>query len=361
MGGVSAIIGAVALLGFLVFLAGVGLVVVAASQGRPVRTGVLLAVAGLAFGLLLSVISRGVIVVQPQEVAVVFQTLSGDLENPRGPGTHIIIPVVQEATTYPVRQQEYSMTDASEDGSSNDAIVARTLDGQEVRLDVTVLFNIDPTQVNLVHQRWQDTYLLEFVRPTVRNLVRNQVSEFAAEDIYGAQRARMESEAEETIRTAFDREGFELTGFLVRSVSFSSDFAQAIEDKEVEEQNRQRADTEAQRRIIEAEGQANAEIERATGSARARLIEAQAEAAALAAISEQIMGNPALIQYEYINQLADNVSLVLLPSNSPFLFDLASLPDAIEGFEPPPVPSLQDLEDAAGIQDEEEEEQSSGN
>ena len=47
MGGVSAFLGLLSLLGFLIFLAGVGLVVMSASQGRPVRRGIFLAAAGL--------------------------------------------------------------------------------------------------------------------------------------------------------------------------------------------------------------------------------------------------------------------------------------------------------------------------
>ncbi|MFW5748312.1 MAG: SPFH domain-containing protein [Chloroflexota bacterium] len=344
MGGVSAIIGAIALLGFLAFLAGVGIVVVSASQGRPVRGGIIMAVLGLAFGLILSVISQGVIVVQPQEVAVVFQTLNGQLENPRGAGTHIIIPVVQEATIYPVRQQEYTMSDSEEEGNVNDAIVARTFDGQEVRLDVTVLFNIKADNVNELHQRWQDTYLLEFVRPTVRNLVRTQVAQYEAEAIYGAQRAEMEGRAGDAIRAAFEREALELTGFLVRSLNFSADFAQSIENKEVEEQDRQRAETEAQRRRIEAEGRANAVIAEAEGEARATILRAEAQARALSLISEQIAANPSLIQYEYIQSLADNISLALIPSNSPFLFDFESienLPEPQTDFSAPQIPDVE--------------------
>jgi hypothetical protein len=45
-----------------------------------------------------------------------------------------------------------------------------------------------------------------------------------------------------------------------------------------------------------------------------------------------------LIQYEYIQRLAENVTLALIPSNSPFLFDFDSiqgLPDAQPNFRAP--------------------------
>lgn len=343
MGGISSVIGALALIGFLAFLAGVGMVVVSASQGRNVRNGIMLSVAGLVAGLLLTVVSQGIIVVEPQQVAVVFQTLSGRLEEPRGPGTHIIIPVLQEATIYPVRQQEYTMADATEQlgQRGDDAIVARTRDGQEVRIDVTVLFNVNPAQVNQVHERWQMTFLDQFVRPTVRNLVRNEVALYAAEDIYGVSRAELESRAEANIRLAFEREGLNLTGFLVRALNFSPDFAEAIERKEIEAQELQRAQTEALRVQTEAGGQAEAAIERARGDAEATILRAQAQAEALSLISAQIAANPSLIQYEYIQRLADNVTLALIPSNSPFLFDFDSiqnLPQPNPDFQPPAIP-----------------------
>ncbi len=343
MGGISSVIGALALIGFLAFLAGVGIVVVSASQGRPVRNGIMLSVVGLVAGLLLTVVSQGIIVVEPQQTAVVFQTLTGNLDEPRGPGTHIIIPVLQDATTYPIRQQEYTMADASEQMGQrgDDAIVARTRDGQEVRIDVTVLFNINATQVNLIHERWQDTYLEQFVRPTVRNLVRNEIALYNAEAIYGVSRAELESRAEANIRLAFEREGLNLTGFLVRALNFSPDFAESIERKEIEAQELQRAQTEAERVETEARGQADAAIEEARGDAQATILRAQAQAEALSLISAQIAANPALIQYEYIQQLSDNVTLALVPSNSPFLFDFDSIQNLPEGqgdFEAPTVP-----------------------
>lgn len=349
MGGISSIIGAIALLGFLVFLAGVGMVVVSASQGRPVRGGILLAIIGLVFGVLLSVVSQGVIVVEPQERAVVFETLSGNLGDPRGPGTHIIIPVLQEAKVYQVRQQEYTMSGDPNEGAQigDDAVVARTSDGQEVRLDVTVLFNIDPAQVNLVHTRWEDDYLARFVRPTVRNLVRNEVSLYSAEELYGTERTEMETSTETSIREAFQLEGLQLTGFLVRAINFTPEFSAAIEEKEIERQKLQRAQTEAERVRTEAQGRADAAIEQARGESEAAILRAEAQAEALRLVSEQLASNPLLIQYEYIRNLSDNINLALIPSNSPFLFDYESLTNLPQSTSPTTQPQSSATEEPA--------------
>ena len=69
-----------------------------------------------------------------------------------------------------------------------------------------------------------------------------------------------------------------------------------------------------------------------------RKISAAAEAEALRLISEQIAANPQLIQYQYVQNLSDQVRLILVPSNSPFLFDFNSLTQANPDFTAPAVP-----------------------
>ena len=83
--------------------------------------------------------------------------------------------------------------------------------------------------------------------------------------------------------------------------------------------------TEAQTAQTQAQGRANAAIAAAEGEAQSIEIRAKAQAEALRLVSEQIAANPSLIQYQYVQNLSDNVQLILLPSNSPFLFDLNSL------------------------------------
>lgn len=356
--GVSSVFSLVALIGFLLLIGGVALAVLSSSQGRPARGGVLMAGIGLIIGLVFSLISQSVIIVGTNERAVVFNTLSGNLETPRLPGTNLVLPVVQQATIYNIGQQEYTMSGTSNEGDiqGDDAVEARTVDGQRVLMDVTIIFSVDPTNVNTLHQRWQGVdrnnrdqrYRSELIRPTTRSFVRDVVSEFRAEDIYGVRRAEMEDGIQSSLAVRLAEEGLTLTDFLVRNLNFSDDFTQAIEDAQIAEQetNRarlqvQRIQQEAEQVRAEAEGARDAEIARAEGSAQAIVLRARAEAEALRLVSQQIAANPALIQYQYVQNLSDNVSLVLVPSTSPFLFDfqsLADLPGGNADFAAPDVP-----------------------
>ncbi len=337
--GISSILGALSLLGFLLFLGGIATVVLSASQNRPVRGGVLLAVVGIIIGILFSVISQGILIVQPTEVAVIFNTLNGDLEDPpRTAGTHIVVPVLQTVTIYPISQQEYTMSGTSNEGArtGNDAVRARTVDGQEVSLDITVLYAIDPTKANIVHTRWPVGYQDNFIRPTVRGFVRDTISQYRAVDIYGEQRTAVETNIQDLLAIRMAEEGFTLSDVLVRDITFSDQFSQSIENAQIAQQEAERARLVVQQRQQEAEqaravaaGERDAAITRAEGEAQAIVLRAEAEAQALELVAQVLSDNPNLIQYQYVQNLSDNVQLMLVPSNSPFLFDFQSLTESV--------------------------------
>ena len=348
--GLSAILGAASFVGALLVILGIGLAVVASSQGKGTRGGAILAILGVFLFFAFQLISRGVIVVQPTQVAVVFRTLSGELITPREAGTHVIVPVFEEAILYPINIQEYTMSGRSAEGqlSGDDGVRARTQDGQVVLMDVTVFYRVEPTTVNDLHVRWYETtvgranYENEFVRPTVRALVRDVVSKFTAREIYGETRTEMREEMARVVRERFAGESLSLTDLLLRDVTFSDQFTAAIEQAQVAEQEALRAQIrvqqisqEADQRRVRAAGERDAAIAGAEGEAQSIILRAQAEAEALRLVSEQVAANPGLIQYLYVQNLSDNVSIALVPSNSPFLFDFNSLPQADPNFVAP--------------------------
>lgn len=340
---ISGIFQILALGGFLLGFAGVAMVVASASQNRPVRGGVVTAVAGIVVGVVMLLISQGLLVVGPTERAVVFNTVSGRLETPRQSGISIVIPGIQVVTIYPVSRQSYTMSGNPQEGSSTaDPIAARSVDGQEVTIDMTVIFRLqDGEGLNTIHRDWSNEpggYLEGLIRPTVRSTVRDVVASFEAESIYGIGREEMDAEIERRLIEILSDDGIIITDSLVNDINFSNEFINAIEAKQVEEQQLQRARTEAERRRAEATGLADAEIERARGEAQAIMVRAAAEAEALRLVSEQIAANPNLIQYTYITELSDNVNLALIPSNSPFLFDMNTFTEIGDDFVAPEVP-----------------------
>jgi len=338
--GFTGVLQIIALGGFLLGVLGIALVVMAVTQQRPMRGGVSLAAIGFTVGVLFLIISNGFLEVGVTESAVVYNTLSGRLEEPRGPGVHVIFPWYQ-VTKYVTNQQEYTMSELADEGArtGNDQVTARSVDGQEVFMDVTILYRVPGENVNRVHQDWNNAIYQEvFIRPSVRSVIRDVVSGYQAEEIYGVKRNDLQVQIKEELAARMLDRGFELTDVLLRNISFSEQFTQAIEDKQIEEQKLQQSQTAAQRRETEAKGNANAAIETARGEAEARLVQARAEAEGLRLISDQLAANPNLLQYIYIQALAPDIKLALIPSNTPFLFDSSTFTDLAPGFSAPAVP-----------------------
>ncbi|NDJ54383.1 MAG: hypothetical protein GYB68_15040 [Chloroflexi bacterium] len=343
-----------AVLGFVIFLfvaaifAGVGLAVVNTSRGRKAQPGVIVAVVGVVGTLILGPLNAGLVLVQPDQVGVVFrQTGRGEasLREPLQAGLNWVVPFIDQVELYSTAQRSVTMADSEGDNRVAGAITARSSDGQEVLIDVTVIFRVNPIEINRIHRDWRQSFPQAFIVPQTRSEVRDAVSNFGAEDIYAGGRAALEADIFDQLNTKLQAEGFILSDILVRNLTFSPEFTNAIEQRQIAEQEAQRAvflvqqaEQTAEQARVEAQGEADAVVINAQGEADAIVIRAEAEAEGLALINSILEDNPNLIQWQYINELGENVNLIIIPSNSPFLFDLQQLLEA-SGGETIPVPT----------------------
>ena len=118
---------------------------------------------------LISLLSSAVVFVQPTDVGVVISLVSpgGIRPQPLRSGLHVIIPVLENEVSYPISWQTYTMSGKPTEGqkTGDDSIRARTSDGQEVRLDSSIIFRISQDRVVTLHIDWQSRYIDDFVRP----------------------------------------------------------------------------------------------------------------------------------------------------------------------------------------------------
>ena len=123
---------------------------------------------------LISLLSAAVVFVQPTDVGVVISLVSpgGIRPQPLRSGLHVIIPVLENEVSYPISWQTYTMSGKPTEGqkTGDDSIRARTSDGQEVRLDSSIIFRISQDRVVTLHIDWQSRYIDDFVRPVVRGV-----------------------------------------------------------------------------------------------------------------------------------------------------------------------------------------------
>ena len=262
--------------------------------------------------------------IPPQEVGVVISLLSpgGIRPQPLRAGLHWIVPIAEWNETYPIAWQTYTMsgstvTDSAEGTSGEgpqDSIRARTSDGQEVYLDTSIIFRIDEQQVVALHVEWQKRYVTDLVSPLIRGEVRSQISQFTAREVNSSARRDLEITLDRQLREQLGEKGLLVDRFLLRDITFSPEFVAAIESKQVAVEQRDQANYEAERVRTLAEGDADAVLTRANGQAEA-----------LKLIGDALAQNQELVTYHYIEKLAPNVRVMLVPNNAPFLLPLPDL------------------------------------
>lgn len=270
----------------------------------------------LAIGI--SLLSIALVFVEPTQVAVVVSVVSpgGVRPQPLLPGLHWILPVLERDVLYPVVWQTYTMAGRPNEGakSGDDSIRARTSDGQEVRIDCSVIFRLNPDRAVVLHSDWQNRYIEDFVRPTVRSVVRTQVSQFKVREVNSSARKDLEALLDRLLRDNFAEKGLLLDKFLLRDITFTPEYAAAIEDKQVALEGEEQTLHEAQ--------QAR---NRAAGKADAIKTEAQAQSEALKLIADALKADPQLLTYQYIDKLSPNIRAMLVPNNNPLILPLPNL------------------------------------
>ncbi len=329
------------------------LAIVRASRGQKVQAistaTLVLAVAAV----ILTSVSAGLVFIQPEERGVVISAVApkGYREEALQPGLRWIIPFLENVVTYKISRQTYTMSVVHEEGQvfGDDSILARTADGQEVKVDASVIYAVDPDQVIKVHIEWQDRFSNELVRPLSRGVIRDVISQYGVEEVYSSKRLELTNQIREDMGTRMRDNGLLLIEFVLRNITFSPEYAASVEQKQIAEQLAQQAKFIVEQRKQEAEqarqvaqGLADASVIKAKGEAEARLIEAQAEAQALLNISTAVANNQDLINYLYILKINPNIQAMLLPNNVPFLFPLPTMgpfPLPTDEATPTPYPS----------------------
>lgn len=326
------------------------------SQRRDAKVNIILVLVLLIGGLGLNTLASGLVFVDQFEAGVVVSPLTpgGVRPGPLTAGIHWIIPFVESVDRFSIAKQEYTMSGSTNEGAiqGNDAVEARTSDGQQVFIDATVRYYVDQTKIVELRRTWQsqDRYIQGFVRPTTRNVIYNTASQYKVEEIYGAKRAELQQSIQDQLAAEFTKQGLILDALQLRNVTFSAEYAQSIEQKQIAQQQSeqakllvQKAQQEAEQLRASAKGQADAVATRAQGDAEAVVIKAKADAEALRLIAEALKTNPDLLTYTYIQKLAPNVGLILLPAsgNNPFILDLNQLQNQLpKTTTPSTTPSL---------------------
>ena len=152
---------------------------------------------------------------KPPGVVITAVSQGGVRPQPLRGGLKWIIPILEEVQVYPIHWQTYTMSGKPAEGekAGDDSIRARTKDGQEVRLDSSIIFRLDVNQVVRVHIDWQDRYVEEFIRPLMRGILRSEVSQFTVDEVNSSARKDLEATLDRILKEELLDKGIILDRF----------------------------------------------------------------------------------------------------------------------------------------------------
>jgi regulator of protease activity HflC (stomatin/prohibitin superfamily) len=315
-------------------VAGLGMTaVIRASRNQNVKGLSSLTLGVLVLAVVLTLVGAGLVFIEPTEAGVVITILGqgGLRPDPLLPGLHWIVPFVERVELYPTTTQTFTMARTASEGETQGLITveARTSDGQRIFVDSSVIFKIEPAAVIQIHKTWQRRYQDDLILPQARGIIRDAVSQYRVDEVLSTKRFEMTAHITEELKDVLAQNGLTLVDFVLRDITFTEEYAQSIEQKQIAEQQALQAKFVVEQKKQEAEqarqvaqGQADAAVIAAKGAAEAQIIQAQAQAQANELIGKSLQENPEILQYQYILKLAPGVQTIFIPSGNQFILPL---------------------------------------
>jgi len=265
--------------------------------------GRLLRLAGVALGLLalLVLVPTMMTYINPGHVGIVIHRVGGGVDPvPLSPGIHARNPLTTGIEEYPTFMQTLVLTRGQSEGSSgNDEINVNSVEGQPLSLDVSMSFELDPAKVPALYSTFrsdiatiQHNYVKQAIRQSLQEVVGNE--EIAA--IIGPKKFETTSRVSRLLEQRLSPYGIMVKQFTINELRAPPSVIEAINQKNVMQQQGLTAQNELQKNQFQAQGDSI----KAAGRAKAILTEAQAQAQANRLLAESV--TPTLVQYEMMKR-----------------------------------------------------------
>ena len=169
-------------------------------------------------------------------------------------------------------------------------------DIQEVNLTYTINYQIKKSDAQNIYRTIGVDYYQTVIQPCITESVKVVTARYTAEQLVG-KRDELASAIEADLTDKLLRYNIEVVSTSIENMDFTDAFTDAVEAKQVAQQNKLRAETEAEQKVVEAKAAAEVRKVNADAAAYELLAKAEAEAEANRKISESL--TQALINYTY--------------------------------------------------------------
>jgi len=224
------------------------------------------------------------------------------------PGLHVVVPIYQRVTNVDTRVQPHEFQE----------IDAASRELQTVKLTGVMNYHIDGQYASDLFQRVGTDFAAKIIDPAFNDFIKTVVPDYSVNDIL-AKRDEIRSLAKQQLAANLSQYHIIVDDIYIANIAFSDSFQQAIEAKQVAQQQVQteqqilaQKQIQAQQAVAAAKGQADATVTLAEGQSKANDLLS-------ASLTDQIL------QYQYIQKLTDKIQVMLVPSGNASIFDLKGL------------------------------------
>ena len=164
-------------------------------------------------------------------------------------------------------------------------LICFSSDIQEVSMKYTVNYQISSADAMTIYKTIGVDYYTNIVVPNITESVKTAVAHYNAEALISG-RSELSKVIQEDLTARLANYNIIVVSASIEDMDFTDAFTNAVEAKQVAEQNKLKAQTEAEQRIIEANAAAEIAKVNAEAAAEAKKIAADAEAYEIAAKAE---------------------------------------------------------------------------
>lgn len=239
--------------------------------------------------------------VEPGHVGILIHRAGGGVDpKPLGPGFQMRNPLFSAIEEYPVFMQTLVLTKEGTEGSpGNDEINVNSQEGQPLSLDVAMSFELDASKVPMLYQTFRtDITSIQhgYVKQTIRQALQEVVGGEPIADILGPKKAEVVARSQKLITERLATYGVLVRQFTINETRAPETVIEAINVKNVMQQQALTAQNELQKNEFQAKGDSI----KAAGRAKAVTVEAEAQARANRILSESITAT--LVQYRMVEK-----------------------------------------------------------
>ncbi len=159
-------------------------------------------------------------------------------------GLSLVMPWgLNNVTVYDIKVQKESV-----------ASTAASKDLQDVTSEIVLNYNIERGSVSRIHQTIGALYVDKIVTPAINEVFKAASAEYTASELI-TERSKLKTVAQKTLAERLQPYGINVSELSIVDFKFSENFSKAIEEKQVAQQNAERAKFNLEAAITDSEAQ----------------------------------------------------------------------------------------------------------